>query len=33
MYRGQGRWKDAEELFVRVLETQKRVLGQDIQIP
>ena len=26
-YRNQGRWKEAEELFVQVMETRKRVLG------
>jgi hypothetical protein len=25
----QGRWKEAEELFVQVVETRKRVLGQE----
>ena len=24
-----GRWKEAEELFVRVMETRKRVLGEE----
>jgi Tetratricopeptide repeat len=28
-YSGQGRWKEAEELNVEVLETRKRVLGAD----
>ena len=28
-YRNQGRWKEAEELFVQVMETFKRVLGQE----
>ena len=27
-YRNQGRWKEAEELDVQVIETRKRVLGQ-----
>jgi Tetratricopeptide repeat len=27
-YRDQGRWKEAEELFMQVMETSKRVLGQ-----
>jgi tetratricopeptide (TPR) repeat protein len=27
--RSQGRWKEAEELFVQVMETRKRVLGQE----
>ena len=26
-YRNQGRWKEAEELFVQVMETSSRVLG------
>ena len=26
-YRNQGRWKDAEQLEVQVMETRKRVLG------
>jgi hypothetical protein len=26
-YRNQDRWKEAEELFVQVMETRKRVLG------
>ena len=26
-YRNQGRWKEAEELEVQVMETRKRVLG------
>ena len=25
----QGRWKEAEELFVQVMETRKRVLGAE----
>jgi tetratricopeptide (TPR) repeat protein len=29
MYRDQGRWKEAEELFVQVMETRKRVLGEE----
>ncbi|KAF5512206.1 Kinesin light chain 3 [Colletotrichum aenigma] len=28
-YRKQGRWKEAEELEVRVMETRKRVLGEE----
>jgi hypothetical protein len=28
-YRNQGRWKEAEELEVQVMETRKRVLGQE----
>jgi hypothetical protein len=28
-YRNQGRWKEAEELFVQVMETSLRVLGQE----
>ncbi|KAF6803649.1 kinesin light chain [Colletotrichum plurivorum] len=28
-YWNQGRWKEAEELFVRVMETRKRVLGEE----
>ncbi|KAG9235723.1 Tetratricopeptide repeat-domain-containing protein [Amylocarpus encephaloides] len=28
-YRNQGRWKEAEDLFVLVMETRKRVLGQE----
>ena len=28
-YRDQGRWKEAEELFVQVMETSKRVRGQE----
>ena len=28
-YRNQGRWKEAEELFVQVMETSSRVLGQE----
>ena len=28
-YRDRGRWKEAEELFVQVMETLKRVLGQE----
>jgi hypothetical protein len=27
-YRNQGRWKEAEELEVQVIETRKRVLGE-----
>jgi tetratricopeptide (TPR) repeat protein len=27
-YSNQGRWKEAEELEVQVMETRKRVLGQ-----
>jgi hypothetical protein len=27
-YRNQGRWKEAEELDVQVMETRKRVLGE-----
>jgi hypothetical protein len=27
-YRSQGRWKEAKELFVKVVETRKTVLGQ-----
>jgi hypothetical protein len=26
-YRNQGRWKEAEDLFVQVVEAKKRVLG------
>ena len=26
---GQGRWKEAEELFVQVMDTRKGVLGQE----
>jgi len=29
MYRNQGRWKEAEELEVLVMETTKRVLGEE----
>ena len=29
IYRNQGRWKEAEELEVQVMETSKRVLGQE----
>jgi hypothetical protein len=29
MYQNQGRWKEAEELEVQVMETFKRVLGQE----
>ena len=28
-YRNQARWKEAEELFVKVMEARKGVLGQD----
>jgi hypothetical protein len=28
-YSNQGRWKEAEELDVRVMETRKRVLGAE----
>ena len=28
-YRDQGRWKEAEELEVQVMEARKRVLGQE----
>ncbi|KAJ2892346.1 kinesin light chain [Zalerion maritima] len=28
-YRNQGRWKEAEDLFVQVMETRKRVLGAE----
>jgi hypothetical protein len=28
-YRNQGRWKKAEELFVQVMETFKKVLGEE----
>jgi hypothetical protein len=28
-YRNQGRWKEAEELEVQVMETKKRVLGEE----
>ena len=28
-YRNQGRWKEAEELEVQVMETRKRVLGEE----
>jgi hypothetical protein len=27
-YQNQGRWKETEELFVQVMDTGKRVLGQ-----
>ncbi|KAH8761907.1 hypothetical protein BGZ57DRAFT_992576, partial [Hyaloscypha finlandica] len=27
IYRNQGRWKEAEDLDVQVIETRKRVLG------
>ncbi|KAH6681362.1 hypothetical protein B0J14DRAFT_633104 [Halenospora varia] len=29
IYQDQGRWKEAEKLFVQVMETRKRVLGQE----
>ena len=29
MYRNQGRWKEAEKLEVQVMETRKRVLGEE----
>jgi len=29
-YRNQGRWKEAEELAVLVMETRKRLLGESI---
>ena len=29
IFQNQGRWKDAEELGVQVMETRKRVLGQE----
>ena len=29
IYRNQGRWKEAEELEVQVIETTKRVLGEE----
>ena len=28
-YRNQGRWKEAEELEVKVMETRTRVLGEE----
>ena len=28
-YQSQGRWKEAEELEVQAMETEKRVLGQE----
>ncbi|KAF2201277.1 hypothetical protein GQ43DRAFT_371863, partial [Delitschia confertaspora ATCC 74209] len=28
-YFGEGRWKDAEELFMQVMETRKRMLGEE----
>jgi hypothetical protein len=28
-YRNQGRWKEAKELFVQVMETRKRMLGSE----
>jgi Tetratricopeptide repeat len=28
-YQNQGRWKEAEDLEVQVMETRKRVLGQE----
>jgi hypothetical protein len=28
-YRNQGRWKEAEELEVQVMETSSRVLGEE----
>jgi hypothetical protein len=28
-YRKQGRWKEAEELFVKVMEASSRVLGEE----
>jgi hypothetical protein len=28
-YRNQGRWKEAEDLEVQVMETRKRVLGEE----
>jgi Tetratricopeptide repeat len=28
-YRNQGRWKEAKELEVQVIETRKRVLGEE----
>jgi hypothetical protein len=28
-YRDQGRWKEAEELFVQVIEMRKRVLREE----
>ena len=29
IYRNQGRWKEAEELQVRVMEIRKRMLGEE----
>ena len=29
VYRNEGRWKEAEELEVQVMETRKRVLGKE----
>jgi hypothetical protein len=29
IYRNQGRWKEAEELEVRVMETRKKMLGEE----
>ena len=29
VYHVEGRWKEAEELFVQAMETRKRVLGQE----
>jgi Tetratricopeptide repeat len=31
-YQNQGRWKEAEELGVQVMETTKRVLDRNTQI-
>jgi Flp pilus assembly protein TadD len=28
-HKSQGRWKEAEELMMQVVETRKRVLGQE----
>jgi hypothetical protein len=28
-YRNQGRWKEAEQLEVKVMETRKKVLGEE----
>lgn len=28
-YRSQGRWAEAEQMFVQVMETRKRVLGEE----
>jgi hypothetical protein len=28
-YRNQGRWKEAESLFVQVMEMEKKVLGEE----